>query len=276
MDTVAAPPAPPKMSPSTRAVKEAAAVLERPGVFPMMLAAFLLCLVLTVALPLAVDGITAMLLALGVPQLQLTILYVALQVLMAAGLVLLAAPLWLGRLYMAGALLAGQNTHPSAVFYYLTSRRRFGRALGIEVILCLLLAVPGGVIAGLFALAWRLYVSVFDVLFAAPAAVLAFAALLLIAAALSLGALYLASAFLPFAAVAVGNEEMPLLSALRLSVTAGGRNLTPCAGFLFKSLLRLLLGLLTVGVLHVLWNSHIFVLSYMRLSMALCPKGEPQ
>ena len=27
---------------------------------------------------------------------------------------------------------------------------------------------------------------------------------------------------------------------------------------------------------EALWNTHLFLLSYTRLSMALCPKGEPQ
>ena len=276
MDATPYAPYPVRLSPTTRAVKEAAALLGRPGVLPVMLTTFLLCALLTaVPLMLADCALTFFSMA-SLPSSALRALGLALNLLAYAAIALVILPVWLGRLRLGGALLSGEETPSRAVFYYMTSPRRWGRALAALAIFAALLAVPVGFSAGLFVLCNRLYHLVFLTRFLAPVAALFYGLTLMAAAALVLLLLFLSGVFLPFLAVAAGNDDLRLSAALAISLRAGARNLATCAAFLLKSFLRLLLGLLTVGVLQALWNTHLFILSYMRLSMALCPKGEPQ
>ena len=94
------------------------------------------------------------------------------------------------------------------------------------------------------------------------------------AAALSVGVLFLTGAFQMTAAIAVGNEEFSVFGALRLALRRGGRKMPTLFKFSMRAVWHLLLSLVTFGVLFVLWYAHHYMLSYMRLSMALCPKGE--
>ena len=259
-------PYPVRLSPSTRAVKEAAALLGRPGVWSMMLSDFLLC-----ALLITVPFITADCLYTFIGTGYLLLM------LAAALLTLLVVwPVWLGRLRLCGACFTGEMVHPRAVFYYLTDARRWGRSLGTLALFLLLSAVPVGASIGLFLLCYKLYRGVLLAVLLYPFAVLLYAVLLMVAVAMAFGLLLLCGLYLPFLAVAAGNDDLALGTVLTLSWRAGRRNFGACAGFLCKSFFRLLLGLITVGVWQVLWNTHVFLLSYMRLSMALCPKGEPQ
>ena len=269
-------PYPVRLSPSTRAVKEAAALLGRPGVWSMMLSTFLLCALLGVTPFIAADCLFSFATLLPLSPFAQNVLYGGLISLAALLTTLVVLPVWLGRLRLSVACFTGDEIHPRAIFYYLTHPRRWGRALGTLALFVVLSAVPVGASVGLFLLCYKLYQTVLLTVFVYPIAVLLYAVLLMAAAAAAFGLLLLCGLYLPFLAVAAGNDDLPLRTALALSWRAGRRNFGACAGFLCKSFLRLLLGFLTVGVWQVLWNTHVFLLSYMRLSMALCPKGEPQ
>ncbi len=268
-------PQPIRLSPTTRAAKEAAALLGRPGVWPMMLTTFLLCVALTFAPFFAAECLMTFLGLMHFSPLGKSLLDGALYSVAAAVTVLAVLPVWLGRLRLCGACFAGEDPHPRAVFYYLSTPRRWGRALAVLLLFALLLAIPAGLSVGLFLLCGWLYDMVFLTTFTAFFAAFLYVVALLAAVPICFCLLLGCGLFLPFLAVAVGNDELCLFAVLKLSLGAGKRNFGTCAAFLCKSFFRLLLGLLTVGVLQVLWNTHIFLLSYTRLSMALCPKGEP-
>ena len=264
-----------RLSPSTRAAKEAAAMLGRPGVWPMMLTTFFLCALLTIAPFIVADCFYTFLVLAHMPETAQGFLYDALYVLAAVITALAVLPVWLGRLRLSCACFMGEDPHPRETFYYLTSPRRWGRALGILALLAVLLAIPVGLSACLFILCRSMYDAILPHMPLFAAAFLYMTAVLF-AVALVFVILLLCAPLLPFAAVAVGNDDLRLYRALGLSLRAGKRNFGALAAFIAKSFLRLLLGLLTVGVLQVLWNTRLFLLSYTRLTMALCPKGEPQ
>jgi len=266
---------PVRLSPAARAEKEAAALLGRPGVWSMMLGTFLLCALLLLTPFITADCFYTFLTLSALDDAALHGIYVALNLLAAALTVLVVLPVWLGRLRLCGALFAGEDVHPREVFYYLTNPRRWGRALAVLLLLVALLAVPMGLTAGLFALCRLAYDALAAEIYEMAAAFI-YMILVLFATGAIFAVLPLFAVCLPFAAVAVGNEDMRLSAALGISFRAAKRNFGACTGFLCKSFLRLLLGILTVGVLQILWNTHLFLLSYTRLSMALCPKGEPQ
>ncbi len=267
-------PQPIRLSPTTRAVKEAAALLGRPGVWPVMLTTFLLCVLLTFAPFFAAECLMTLLGLMNFSPLEKVLFEGVLYTTAVAVTVLAVLPVWLGRLRLSVACFTGEDPHPRAVFYYLSSPRRWGRALAVLLLFALLLAIPAGLSAGLLLLCDWLYDMVFLTTFTAFVAAFFYAVALLVAVPLCFGLLLCCGLFLPFLAVAVGNDELRLFAALKLSLRAGKRNFGTCAAFLCRSFFRLLLGLLTVGVWQVLWNTHVFLLSYTRLSMALCPKGE--
>ena len=198
-------------------------------------------------------------------------------VLIVLGLLLVLStlmPLWLAKLRMAGLLWQGSEPMPQEIFYYFASFSRYGRAWRTGAVALLLLALPVGAVIGLFAGAFRFYSAVLSVYLSAPVAVLLLIALCVIALAVSVSVLFFGGVYIAFAALAVGNEQLRLREALALAVKAGKRHLGKIFRFSIKSLLWLTLSLLTVGVLFILWFSHYYNLSYMRLSMALCPKEE--
>lgn len=261
--------------PDLQAIKrDAMAALHRSGTLPRLTCALLFCLLVTFAvyclqqLAVYLAGLYATtLIAAVIAEIALVLLELLL-------FLAFVMPLWLAKLRMAGLVLLGEEPPLSALFYYFTSPRHYARAWRIGAVLALLLLVPAVAVVGLFFGAWSLYTAVFTVYFSGPVAVLLLILCFLMAIAVSVLVLFFSGAYLAFAAVAVGNEDMRVRQAFYFAVARGKRNLTHIFLFSVKSLLWLLLSLATVGVLHVLWFSHYYNLSYMRLSMALCPKEE--
>ena len=184
----------------------------------------------------------------------------------------LLLPVWLGRLRMAGLLSLGERPTYGACFYYFGKRERYFRALGASAILVLIYGLAGLAVYGVFAGVFNLYHAV--LLFYLPRlAPLLLALLLHVALAATAGIVYLAGAFLPFAALVVGNEELSPLAALIRAVRVGRKSLGKNFIFAIKGLLWLLFSLATVMVLYVLWYSHYFNLIYLRYSKALCEEA---
>lgn len=197
---------------------------------------------------------------------------VASWVLLALLLLGVAAPVLLGRLRMAGRMCRGEEPLQIDVFYYFTARRRYLRALLVSLLTLLCLACTLALPVLLFGGSIVLFQYVLTEEMGLFAAVAVLIVLLVLCTAFSLVLLLLAGVWLLFPAVAVGNEELSVRAALSKALAIGTRNLGAIFRFSLRALCWLLLSLATLGVLLLLWFSHYYVLSYLRLSMALCPK----
>ncbi len=263
-----------KCSPVRTASREAKWLLGQRHVLPLLTLALLF--LITVAF--AAYALLQFLIFLAVTfTVDATVAAVMELVLVAVELLLLVAlviPVWLGKLRLSGLLCVGEEPQLCEVLYYFTSRERYFRAFRTGALTALLLILPAFAVAGLFFGAASLYNEVLTYYFSAPLAVLLFFVLLLVALLFSASIIYFSGAYLFFAAIVVGNENLRLRHALALSVRRGRKSLFATFVFSLRSLLLLALSLLTVGVLYVLWFSHYYNLSYMRLAMALCPKEE--
>ena len=182
--------------------------------------------------------------------------------------VLLVMPLWLGRLRMAGLLLAEEKPLYRECFYYFKRPARYARAVGTSAVIAFFAILFGFGVFGVFAGAVLLYRAVLLVYLPRVAFLLFFVALQLAIAAAA-GLLYLAGYLLPFAAIAVGNEEISVAAALARALRVGRRQSGKSFVFALWQLLWLVLSLLSVMVLYVLWYSHYFNLIYLRYSMTL-------
>lgn len=250
--------------------KDTSLLMQKRSTLPSLTFAFLFCLLIAAATYCLIEFAAYVCGSLVTTVLAATIAKI---ILIVVGLILFLSafmPLWLAKLRMAGLLWQGIEPSSKDVFYYFTSFSRYARAWRIGTVATLLLALPVAAVIGLFAGAVNLYDAVLWVYFSAPVAVLLFIILILIALVLSVAVLFVGGTCLAFAAVAVGNEQLRLRAAFALAIRAGKHHLMQVFVFSLKSLLWLLLSLLTVGVLFVLWFSHFYNLSYMRLSMALC------
>jgi len=188
--------------------------------------------------------------------------------------VFLVMPLWLGRLRLAGLMTRGKRPLLRDLFYYFTSARRLCRAhlVGFLILLLFGVAILSGV--AFFEIAFYLYRTVLTDVFLPLIAVLLLILLLLLALLLTLAVLALSCFFLLFGAIVVGNESLSVGASLRMAFDAGKQNFFALLYFSGRSLLWLLLSLVTVGVLQILYFSHFYILSYTRLAMALCPEEE--
>ena len=255
--------------------QDTALLMQKNSTLPCLATAFLFCMLNAGA---AYCLVEVALYIIGELVSSLTAAVIAEIVLILCGLLLFLStvmPLWLAKLRMAGLLWLEREPMPQEIFYYFTSFSRYGRAWRIGAVAVLLHAVPVAAVIGLFAGAIHLYGEVLWVYFSAPVAVLLFILLLFMVIVISVGVLFFGGIYIAFAAVAVGNEQLRLRAAFLLAVRAGKRHTKEIFIFSVKSLLWLVLSLLTVGVLFVLWFSHFYNLSYMRLSMALC-SGESE
>ncbi|MBQ9801690.1 MAG: hypothetical protein IJW51_01285 [Clostridia bacterium] len=263
-----------RSAPSRAAWREADAVLARPHALPSMLGALLLCLLVAFA----VIGGTEFLMYFSLLFVETyvinAIIDIGLFVLAVLAVVACLMPLWLGKLRMAGLWSAGDEPLAREVLYYFTSRSRYLRALRAGALTLLLLSLPALAVFLLFAGAWNLYVAVFDVHFGTLIAVLLLLAALLAALALSVGVLFFGGIFFSFAALAVGNETLPVRRAFLLSVSCGKKNARVIFRFSLRALWQLLLSFLTVGVLWALWFSHRYNLAYLKLSMITSSEEE--
>ncbi len=264
-----------QQKPDLQAVKrETVAALHRNGTLPLLTCALLFCLLVTFAVYCLIQLALYLVGLFEATQTAAVIMEIALILLELLLFLACVIPLWLAKLRMAGLVALGEEPPLSALFYYFTSPRHYARAWRIGALMTLLFLLPAAAAFGLFFGAWNLYTEVFSFYFSGPAAVLLLIVCLLLALAISASVFFFSGAYVAFAAVAIGNEDMCVRHAFCLAVRAGKRNLVHIFLFSLKSLLWLLLSLATVGVLHVLWFSHYYNLSYMRLSMILVPKEE--
>lgn len=263
-----------KPSPVRTAKREANLALSRPRVLPLLISSLLFLMLVAIAAYCFVQFLVFLTVFFVTDPVAAAVTELCLIVVEVLLLISLVMPVWLGKLRLTGLLSVGEAPPLSSLFYYFTSRERYLRAWRTSALCALLLFLPLLAILGLFLGAVSVYGEVLIFYLSGPEAMLLLYFLLLVALVFSLSILYFSGAYLFFAAVCVGNENMRVRDAFVTSVRAGRKNL--CAVFLFslRSLALLALSLLTVGVLWVLWFSHHFNLSYMRLAMALCPKEE--
>ncbi len=189
---------------------------------------------------------------------------------------LLVLPVWLGRMHVAGRMCTGDAPMVREVLYYFTSGARYRRALLISLVMVAMVLLPVLICAAAFLGAFELYFQIFFFELPTLPAVGLLILMLLLALAFSVGVLFLTGFYQMTVAIALGNEELSVFAALALAVKRGKGRLLTLFLFTLRSLWHLFLSLVTFGVLFVLWYAHHYIISYLRLSMALCPKGETQ
>ena len=267
-------PAPPPPRRVARA--EAAAVLQREGTLARMIAAWLLCLMSFFALMFVIqlfDVLAVQTDRLPGGEFDSDILFFVLRLLLwAAGLMFLIFPLWLGKLRLAGLMLDGGMPEMWEQLHFFGSLRLHWRAVRIWAVLTIQLLVPVVLVAGAYYGAFCIYEEMQGIM-QGGTAVVALISGMVVATALAVLVLFWSGVWVLFAAVAVGNEKMPLTDAMRVALR-GRHHLGEIFLFNLCTLWQLFLSLITVGVLFVLRYSHSISLSYLRLAKALCPKGE--
>lgn len=259
------------------AMDEASDLLKRPGHFSLLVQTLLFCILLlfawitatqllTIPISYAVDHMDSFVGALILEGLYYLV----------AGILLfvMVMPAWLGRLRVAGRMCTGDTPVVREVLYYFTTPTRYRRALLLSLLLAVQVLLSVLLCSLAFLFSFELYFQVIYFDFSPTVGVLLLIALLIAATAISIGVLLLTGFFQMTAAIAIGNEEMTVFGALRLALRRGAHRLPTLFRFSLRSLWHLLLSLVTFGVLFVFWYAHHYMLSYMRLSMALCPKGE--
>ncbi|MBQ9099413.1 MAG: hypothetical protein IJY50_08310 [Clostridia bacterium] len=268
----------PVVKPRIRAaLGRASAVLQERGNLLLMILTFLFCLLVTFSWLVTAQLLIMLLAWVGalIPHYGVALLVQDLGVLLSGLLFFLTVPpIWLGRLRMAGLLLAGESPLMAEILYYYTTPRRWGRAVLIGLIIALMVLIP--VVLGLSAFvgALALYDELsfyLEAFVAVP--ILIFSLLLCVAFGLLL--LFLSGFYLLFAAMAVGNSKLPLGRALGLALQTGYRSLPTLFVFSLRSLWHLVLSLCTVGVLHMLWYAHHYIISYLHLGRMLCKGDDP-
>ena len=188
----------------------------------------------------------------------------------------LVVPAWLGRWRVAGLVALGKRPPLFEAFHYFTSWQRYFRAvqIGLQFVFCTLLPMAIGV--GAFVLSFLLYRDVFDIEFDAPFAVLLLVLCLLFSLLLTALMLVITCGWATVTAVAIGNESLSWHEVWHIACGCGRQRFGAILGFRLRVILLLLLSVLTLGIAFVAYYAHHTILSYMRLSMALCPKGDPQ
>lgn len=183
-------------------------------------------------------------------------------------------PLYLGRMRLSGLTLLGEEPAAREVLHDYTSALLFWRSALLSLVHLLALfapyAVAAGGVAGSVFLFENLFLPELDTGFAMGLFFLC------CVFSLALGALaFLVSGLVFFAAgIAVGNEELPLFEVFRRAAAMGKRQMLTICVFRVRSIVFVLLSLLTVGVLYVLYFAHRIQMTYLCLCMEL--KGDPQ
>lgn len=261
-----------------RAMHEASDILKRPGNLMISIQTLLFCLLVffawitaTQLLAILFDYVLSQVRSIHTMLLLEGVYYLVIGIL----LFLLVFPVWLGRMHVAGRMCMGDSPMAREVLYCFTSAARYRRALLLSLVLAVQVLLPVLICSVAFFGAFELYFQVFYFELSALALVLLIL-MLLAALALSVGVLFLTGLYQMTAAVALGNEELSVFAALHLAVKRGKSELPTLFRFTLHSLWHLILSLVTFGVLFVLWYAHHYNVSYLRLSMALCPKGETQ
>jgi len=262
-----------------KVMRKTSRLLTRSGILATMIASLLFCVLMAVAW-LAVMQLLALLrteIQLRLSSFGAILLLDGIYWLLGGVLFLLfVAPFFWGRLHLAGRVCLGESPLLREMLHYYTSWRRLGRSVLISLVLALELLIPLTLVLGAFGLSFFLYSAVFWELFLYEwVARLLLILCLVFSALFSLLVFMIASVFALSTAFAVGNEELPLSRAVALAFRRGiGRFGSVCL-FTLRSLWHLLLSLCTVGVLHLLWYGHHYIISYLCLAMAL-DQGEKQ
>lgn len=246
------------------------ALLAKPHTLPVLISALLFCLLTSVMLYSAESLLYYTAYLVLDSAVWLRVIEVALAVLLGIAFWLLALPLWLGKLRMAGLLWRERPPAAAEIFYAFTDKHRYFRALRTGAVVLLLFLLPLLAVGGLVTGAYNL----FKIAFSADAQMGLLLLPLLGGAVLGLSVLvlYLSGLTRLFCAIAVGNEALSVRMAFALAVRVGRKNLKTLFVFAVKNMLWLFLSLLTVGVLYVLWFSHRYTLAYLRLSIILTSK----
>lgn len=255
------------------AMRIATSVLKRPGNLPLLIASllFLSILLITWVTVMQLIAIPMELLAQAAGNAQwATILLDSLHHLLSIALLLVGVmPVALGRVRLAGRMCLGEMPAPSELFYYYTSPNRFVRGITMGFALLLEVMIPIGIVWGLFSVTFGLYTGLLLVYLEPWAALLLLLLGLLVSAAISLLIAPLGIFYMLSTAFAVGNENVSVLRSVWLAIRYTVKNLGTVILFTLRALLHLLLSLCTVGVLHLLWYGHHYIISYLCLTMAL-------
>lgn len=252
------------------AEKEAAGRLGERGALAPLLIAFLFFLVTAVFCGVIYSVLSVFCARLGAPEAADTACLVFAVLLFAV----FGMPAFFGRMRLSGLTLLGENVAAREVLHYYTSPRLFGRSLLLSIAYLVSLFAPYAVTAGGIVGSVRLFEKVLlPEMNAVPATgVLLFCFVI----SLVLGALtFLVCGLILFApGIAVGNEELPLPDVFRRAVAMGKKHILTVCIYRLRSIVFILLSLLTVGVLYVLYFAHRIQLTYLCLCMEW--KGDPQ
>ncbi len=254
--------------------REAAAMAHKSEIWHHLTVALLVAMLFTYAVALLFTTVEAFCSFFVSDMTAWLVITCLLAVLTVIGWMLVSAPVWFARLRMAALLSEGRAVSYRDVFYYFSDKRRLLRTWRVSIIACLLAVLAALAVTVLFGGAVLLYMNVFlvDNL---PVFALAMLLLCLLAAlVITFLMLFFAGVFLPFVAVALGNEEMSVRQAFAASLRAARRQKRYIFSFTMRQIPHVLLSLVTIGVYYIFWYAPRFVLSYLRLSRALCPKEE--
>ena len=261
--------------PSLKALgRDAAAQTHESGVWYYLTVALLAAILITHAVFSVFVTLRAFLAILVTDMVTWYILTCVLAVLTVLGWLFLAMPVWFGRLRMAALLTEGVEVTVRDILYYFGEKKRLFRAWRISMVaglICVLLAVA---VTVLFGGVLILYFNVFSPNLKPFFAVLLLLACLLGVLLITTVILLLSGVFLPFVAVALGNESLDVRRAFAISVRAAKGNVGYIFRFTLRQIPHVLLSLVTIGVYYIFWYAPRFVLSYLHLSQVLCPKED--
>lgn len=259
--------------PSPRALgREAAAVTHKSGVWLHLTVALLAAMLVTHAISSFFMTLRAFLAIVVTDIVTWYILTYLFSVLTVLGVLFLAMPVWFARLRAAALLADDKEVAARDILYYFSEKKRLFRAWRISLVAGLFGVLTSLALWALFGGAVLLYVDVFVEAFPHRPAFAVFLLVLCLLGALLITAplLFFAGVFLPFVAVALGNEEMSVRQAFVCAFSAAKRRKRYIFRFTLCQIPHVLLSLVTIGVYYVFWYAPRFVLSYLRLSQALC------
>ena len=257
--------------PSLKALgREAAAQTHKSGVWYYLTVALLVAILVTYAISSVFVTLRAFLAMLVTDTVTWYILACVFAVLTVLGWLFLAMPVWFGRLRMAALLAEGEEVTARDILYYFGEKKRLLRAWRISMVACLFGVLTAVAVAVLFGGAVLLYMNVFTDAFRPAFAVFLLLLCLLGALLITVLLLFFAGPFLPFVAVALGNESLDVRRAFAISVRAAKGNIGYIFRFTLRQIPHVLLSLVTIGVYYVFWYAPRFVLSYLRLSKTIC------
>lgn len=188
----------------------------------------------------------------------------------------LVMPVWIGRWRVAGMVALGKKPQLFEMLHYFTSWRLHRRAVQIALRLAFCTLLPLALCVGLFVFSFVLYRDIFCIEFYTRFANILLA-LCLLGALLVTAILFIATGgYALLIAVVIGNESLSWREARQIAFHAGWHRLGAILSFRLRTLLHIILSVPTLGILFLAYYAHHIILSYMRLAMALCPKGDPK